>query len=386
MVLHFVIDEKVTDQILENFSLVDTGCCFLLFVSSQRQQPSYISKSSKNLFNFNYEEDDINYYIETLKPTAILVHAFHLEYAHAILKIKARIKIAWYSWGFDVYGLPRIKPSTYSSLTNEYIFDNISNLQFGREILKYGLLRKIYFFFSSQEDRYTVIFKALKKVNYFVSYLHEDFFYFSKYYKNNFTFIYCPFSTIDQYLGGSKSLTIDKNATNILIGNSNALESNHLDAFQIISKVQDVKVNHKIYVPLSYADDEKYKNFVLKAGSDLFGDSFSPLLSFIDRIEYIKILQSCSTGVFYHMRQQAMGNIIAMLYLGCRVYLSSNNPAYSFFTKNKIKVFNLDTEYATFKNSTLELSDINHNRLMLDAIFNKEKVFNDIKKLITIIA
>ncbi|WP_296315252.1 TDP-N-acetylfucosamine:lipid II N-acetylfucosaminyltransferase [Winogradskyella sp. UBA3174] len=386
MVLHFVIDEKVTDQIIENFSSVDKDCYFLIFTSSEEGEYNYISKRAKNVMRFNSQKEDINGVMETLKPSVVFIHAFHIEFAYAILKIKAKIKIAWYAWGFDVYGLPRIKPSTYGPLTNKYLLNNNVNLRFGRLILKYGLLRKTFFFLKKEEDRYTIIFKALRKVNYFVSYIEEDFSRFSKYYSNKLIFVYCPFSNINQYLGGSKTIFLKKNASNLLVGNSNSFESNHLDAFQIITKHHDVKMKSKIYVPLSYSNDNKYKDCVLKKGRDLFGDSFSPLLSFIDRVEYIEILRSCSTGIFYHLRQQAMGNIIAMLYLGCRVYLSSNNPAYSFFIKNNIKVFNLETEYPIFKNTILELSDINHNRLVLDSLFNEEKVFNDIKNLVSIIS
>ena len=112
MILHFVSDDKVTDQIIENFGKVDKNSCFLVFVNSKQNDFKYISNTSEKLIEFSVLEDDINTLIQKLKPTAIVAHAFHLDYAKAILQIKNKLTIAWYIWGFDVYGLPRIKPNT----------------------------------------------------------------------------------------------------------------------------------------------------------------------------------------------------------------------------------------------------------------------------------
>ena len=165
MVLHFVIDEKVTDQIIENFSKVDENCKFLVFVNSKNEDFKYISSTNDKLIKFVEEEEDINVILNNLNPNAILTHAFHLEYAKAINKLNRNINIAWYTWGFDVYGLPRIKPTTYGKYTNTFLIRNVQNLFFGRVILKNRLTRKIYFGINKkEEDRYSIIFNALKKV------------------------------------------------------------------------------------------------------------------------------------------------------------------------------------------------------------------------------
>ncbi|WP_296386908.1 TDP-N-acetylfucosamine:lipid II N-acetylfucosaminyltransferase [Winogradskyella sp.] len=383
MVLHFVTDEKVTDQIIENFSKVDKSCFFLVFELSHCETYKYITSSSDRLIKFQILNDDINDIIKKHNVTTILTHAFHLEYAKAILKISKSLKIAWYTWGFDVYGLPKIKPLTYAPLTNKYLLQTTPKLRIGRVILKYGVLRKLYFLFTKEEDRYSMIYRALKRVDYFVTYLEEDYKYFSNQYSNSFNYINCPFSTIDQYLAGNNDLHIANNAVNILIGNSNSEESNHLDALEHIFKQKEGYDDLSIYVPLSYGGNINYRECIIKEGEELFGDSFVPLLEFMNRKDYIEVLRSCSVGVFYHYRQQAMGNIIAMLYLGSRVYLSKKNPAYAFFVDNNISVFDLDKDYSTYKNSKLNEKQILHNRTMLNTIFNEDRVLKEITKLNT---
>ena len=382
MILHFVIDEKVTDQIIENFSKAGQNNRFLVFVNNKDESYKYISSTNNNLIKFEEVRDDINSILKTLTPKAILTHAFHLEYAKAINKIENNINIAWYIWGFDVYGLPRIKPDTYASQTNQFLLNNVNNLYFGRFILKYKFTRKIYFAINkNEEDRYSIIFKALKKVRFFVTYLKEDYYCFSKHYSNNYKFINSPFSSIDQYLAGNKDIVLKDDAKNILIGNSNSIESNHLDVFEIL-KHQDIPDDVSIYTPLSYGDNDFYKIEVINKGTKTLRKRFVPLLDFMNRNDYISMLTSCSTGIFYHYRQQAMGNIIAMLYLGSRVYLSSHNPAYKFFTNNGIVVFDLDKDFRVLKNTKLEDETVKNNKQKLDLIFNESKVLDDIKSLI----
>ena len=142
----------------------------------------------------------------------------------------------------------------------------------------------------------------------------------------------------------------------------------------------------KIFVPLSYGPNEVYKEEVIKRGTTLFGNSFVPLLDFMERTVYIDILASCTTGVFYHYRQQAMGNIIAMLYIGARVYLSNKNPAYQFFVKNGITVFDFDKDYEVFKNTKLEINIVKKNRKMLSDMFSEQKVLEDIRNFMNLLS
>jgi hypothetical protein len=43
---------------------------------------------------------------------------------------------------------------------------------------------------------------------------------------------------------------------------------------------------------------------------------------------YLQILRGCGFVIMNHIRQQALGNIITMLYLGARIFLRTDNPIY----------------------------------------------------------
>ncbi|WP_266202566.1 TDP-N-acetylfucosamine:lipid II N-acetylfucosaminyltransferase [Pontibacter kalidii] len=383
MIFHFVVDEKVTDQVIENFDITDENV-FVIFCSKGTEEFRHIRRSGDNVLYFDYQVDDINALVSLYKPEAVILHGLQHVFAVTILKLKKELTIGWYVWGFDIYGLPKIKPYIYAPLTSNLL----SRLDKGRAVkvlLKQNkFIRSFYSrFIDKSPDYVSTKIQALKRISYCISYIKEDYDLFSQHYPNKLTFVHCALSSLDQYLANKVSQVLSKNAGNILIGNSNSFESNHLDVFDILNH-NDCKAlisNSKIYVPLSYGGNETYTEEVVTKGKSLFDNQFQPLLSFIDREEYVKILKTCAVGIFYHFRQQGMGNLIAMLYLGSRIYMSHKNPAYHFFVKNKVLVFELETDFKVYGCSQLSIEDREHNRLRLEDIFSKNKVATDVENL-----
>jgi dTDP-N-acetylfucosamine:lipid II N-acetylfucosaminyltransferase len=383
MILHFLLDEKIAEQIISNFEGISSDNKYLVFVK-EKEKFKHIKNSHQNILIFKYEKENINGIVEKLKPTGIVLHAYHLEFAKILLELKYELKIAWVAWGFDIYGLPKIKQNIYAPLTDKFLSRKEAFLFFKRKLLANNLLRTIFFLFTKEQDRYSIVFKSLKKVNYFSTYLEEDYIYFSKYYPNNLRFVNCTFTSIDQYLAGNEDVYNQVEATNIIIGNSNTPESNHLD---VIDKLKHKKLaSSKVFVPLSYGQNDAYRKTVIKEGESCFGDRFEPLLIFMERQQYLNILMSCSVGIFYHYRQQAMGNIIAMLYLGARVYMYAKSPVYLYLKRNQINVFDFDTDFDIYNIKKLPQTEVVANRKILETLFNKDKVNNDLSNLIKLLS
>lgn len=383
MILHFLLDEKIAEQIISNFEGISSNNKYLVFIKEAKKF-EHIRDSHQNILLFEYENHNINQIVRELKPSGIILHAFHLEFAKTILELKYELKIAWVAWGFDIYGLPRIKQNIYAPLTNDYLNRKNKFLSLKRKLLANNFLRPIFYFVSKQEDRYTIIFKSLKKVNYLSTYLEEDYIYFSKNYPNKLGFVNCTFTSINQYLAGSKDVYNFTDASNIIIGNSNTPESNHLD---ILAKLKYEKLNStKVFVPLSYGINDDYKEHVIKEGERCLGDRFEPILDFMEKQQYLDILKSCSIGIFYHYRQQAMGNIIAMLFLGARIYMYAKSPVYQFLKRNRINVFDFDKDYDVFNNQKLSQSEVVENREILNKLFNKDKVNYELSNLLKLLS
>ena len=379
-IVHLIKDEKITDQIIENFSSVDEGHIFLIL--KEDDFPLKLVKSQgENIVPFHCQTEDPNHFFEEQPIAAIISHGLFQLQAEVLLKIKKKLPIAWYAWGFDVYGLPKIHPKTYAPQTGKFLLKTKKDLFLAFWIRKNPWLRKFYYkHIARRKDKVSELEAAIAKTDFFVSYIHEDFEIFKRHYPNyNLKFLHCGFSSIDQYLAGEKSLRTREGAKNILVGNSSSPENNHLDIFPILKKLSPNEV--QIIVPLNYGYLEAHKKQVLKVGKEMLGGNFQPLLEFMERKNYLSLLQNCSTAIFYHYRQQAMGNILALLYMGARVYLSPKNPLFSYFKRLRIRVFDFNTEFKLYLNTELEEETKLHNRKILDREFSEERIFEQTKKI-----
>jgi hypothetical protein len=125
---------------------------------------------------------------------------------------------------------------------------------------------------------------------------------------------------------------------NILLGNSATPENNHLEAMQLIPT--EALGARKVLCPLSYGD-AAYGDSISALGRNTFGENFVPMRRYLGTDTYIDELRSCSIAVMNHVRQQGLGNIIMMLWLGARVFLRRENPIYMELASLGIEVFDI---------------------------------------------
>jgi dTDP-N-acetylfucosamine:lipid II N-acetylfucosaminyltransferase len=111
------------------------------------------------------------------------------------------------------------------------------------------------------------------------------------------------------------------NIVNIQVGNSATESNNHFEILSVLAKFNSEDI--RIYCPLSYGNDE-YKKKVVQYGSKIFGEKFVPLLDFIKIEDYYKYLSKIDIGVFTQNRQQALGNILPLIYLGKKVFIRND--------------------------------------------------------------
>lgn len=377
MIIHFMFDEKIINSLIDNFEAANPSNNLYIIVKDSADKKLTHVTFRENTIVFNRKSDDINLVIKNITVDAVICHILNIEFADILLKIHQPVSIYWSIWGYDVYSLPEIRPSRYAPLTLAYlkkasIFQSI--LWF---IYRNRTVREICFALKGKKDPYKKLETVQTKVKACLTYIKEDVEVLKSYYPHlHMKYIYFPFLNLNQYLGSNHS-DIGINGKNILIGNSNSDTSNHLDVLSFLANTgfRDARV----YAPLSYGGDNAYRKAVTESGTDLLGDLFHPMIDFISLKEYIEILQSCSVGIFYHYRQQGMGNIIAMLWMGARIYMSAKNPGYHYFLRIGIKVFDLDRDFGLYKNSPLSIEDSAENRKILTATFSAEVVAQQYK-------
>lgn len=172
----------------------------------------------------------------------------------------------------------------------------------------------------------------------------------------------------------------NKQTVNIQIGNSADPSNNHFQALDLLKRFKKENIN--IYVPLSYGNRE-YALEVVNYGKEIFGDKFKPLLDFLNPKEYSQYLASIDIAIFGHERQQALGNIFALLYLGKKVYLRNDVSTWDYL-KNQLGL-DLSNYLDIQKLSYLEFisfQNVEHNKEKVEIFFDEnyskkvwEKIF-----------
>jgi len=158
--------------------------------------------------------------------------------------------------------------------------------------------------------------------------------------------------------------------TTILLGNSATPENCHKEAFSLLQPYTSEDI--KIFCPLSYGLED-YGQDIISMGNHLFAENFLPLTRFLPFSKYAELLNTIDVAVMNHNRQQGVGNILALLYLGKKVYLRSDTTTFHFLKSFGIKIFDMSelasSSFSDFihfdKTDALSNSEIVHREFSL---------------------
>lgn len=270
------------------------------------------------------------------KSDKIIVHCLASPFVLLLLLLfpKLNSKVYWVIWGKDLY------------------FYHLSN--------KKNIFHKIYEIFRRN---------VFKKIETIVTIFEEEYLIAKKWYnvqgKNiecNILYPYCIDNSISPLDSDNR-----KSKFNILMGNSGSKTNRHIEAMQKLVKYKNT-IN-KIYCPLSYGCNKKYRDKVTKEGNLLFGDIFIPLVDFIEFEEYKKLLKSIDIAIFNNNRQEALGNIYSLIFQAKTIYLCPNNATMDFFRRIGLQVF----DYNNFDElKLLPQNLLEHNQQTLKKYINTD--------------
>lgn len=362
MNLHLVDDEKVINRMIASFEEALPGrniyICF-----KKKGDLVHVNPLNPNLYLYESEGDFDASLLRNV--SRVVFHFLSLEKINFFKQyIKHRVLTYWIAWGGDLYnGL--LAPRGFSIYYEKKFLGKRGQLML--QLGKLGI-------FSLKSARILDFIK--NSIDFIIS---SDYPLMIKYLKPYITakrltgFFYYP---IDQVLG---SLVDEKSCgENIIIGNSASLSNNHLYAFNFLSNIN--LGQRKIIVPLNYNGDDRYKKHVIDVGLKMFKSEFSPLRNFLPLVEYNKLFLSSGYCIYANWRQEAMGNILIALYLGCKVFLSNKSPLLMRFKEMGVNVFELEL---IDENSFVRLSaeEIEHNRKILSFRYSKEQQIKKIQEL-----
>ncbi|CAA6680038.1 MULTISPECIES: TDP-N-acetylfucosamine:lipid II N-acetylfucosaminyltransferase [unclassified Lentimonas] len=221
------------------------------------------------------------------------------------------VKCAYYLWGFEAYGLLQSSP-TYLLLprTAQLTLTLKARLRW----LVYGLL--------GRRRRLRICAKAVAtRIDVALFPIHEE---LEMLKQKRLIHANTKCITGMVGMGMDQAIEIGKRGSlgeSILLGNSSAVTNNHIDLFYDIYENVKLEEGQQIIVPLNYGSTKEYRDAVIQAGHELFGDQFVPITEFMALDDYHELLMQCGHVFMNHCRQQALGNTLMTLSMGATVYL-----------------------------------------------------------------
>lgn len=366
-ILNCITNEKFIDGLIETCEYTKGENTHDYVIFSKNNNKNLISK--KEFVQIVSPDDFINY-IKKNEYNVVVIHNLSSVPFYKIHEIPNNIKVVWFSWGFDIYTFPTIehplaKRRLYHEHTKKIIQEKIRPLSV---VINSNLMTLI---------KWHDIKKNINRIDYYSGVLQEE---YDLVNKNHFfkakKIIFNYFSLTSDIKEENLNMPAPT-GFNIQIGNSGDPSNNHIDIFL---KLKKLGLTHtKLYVPLSYGGDNVYKENVIKYGKKLFGSDFIPILHFMPYKEYFEYMSSCSNVILGHERQQAIGNLIAGLWNGCKVFLSTTSVAYMHYRKHGYKIFTLQDDLSIVNlKSQLSKQDILSNR---QALISESSVKANLTKL-----
>ena len=392
--IHIFDDDKFIDITIDLFEKVIPNQS-TYYVNKKDNNYRYVKSNLVSNIELSNEQNILNF-SKTLNdsPKVVLIHAIDGSKQSLISKLDTKHTVVWFVWGYDIYNnFKFLEGDTFLPLTRAYfnksktflvkVIEAIFNHSLSLKYIEYlSLIERVLgdnLVTRTINELYPInYFRTIKKIDFVVPVVEPEMKIIKKLGINP-QFAPFTYGSIEQLTAGISEFSL-KDQKNILVGNSASLSSNHLDTFEQLAKIK--LDNRLIITPLNYGDKGDYLKLVKENGETLFGESFVPLIEFKPLVEYNKIIKSCGIAIFNHVRQQAVGNILATCYLGAKVFLNEKSPVYEHFKNLGIIIFGMNELSQLEINKSLTDSQIASNKKLLWEYYSEEAVLKKISKSI----
>lgn len=364
MILHLLTNEQFTDYAVAQFSAPEMQSEFVLIPSNHE---NWKMKLVDRCTIIEQNSPEFEALLNRLDQySAIFLHGlFWGGWQSQILeRVPKSVKVAWYFWGGEIYSRHDLEVAFLSPITK--------------------LIYRLYSFKKrngSNNFSWEIPLAMYNRVNYCLTSMREEADYARDYTKASFQHQWYTYYSLEDTIGALMSEQCRGN--NVWIGNSAAVENNHLDVFlEIFKKRRKLSLKDRdIIMPLSYGSPW-VRNLVKKVGHYIFGDCLKVLETYIPRNEYNSKMLSCSSMILGYLEPAAQGNIITALWLGMRVYLSEKSLAYTYYKRIGAKLFAIEKDLNTYGFTPLSDEERAENRKVLNKWYSKEHVEQAVKDVV----
>ncbi len=377
MNLHLSTDDKFLDYFILNAEIyTQTKNTYVVFSEDE----TLIHTKSKDVIHIKPTVESFKKVYDKLSGIKrVFLHGLNDVYSDVVFacNLHEHYKLIWLFWGYEVFSLHEFRVNLFLPETKKYYVKNedtvfrftLNPIQLRRNIINYKHYSAI------QKSTEYKLRKLINVIHFMAHFIPED---YERYVK--------PLNKSIQYIdwnyGGVNRIRINpakksnRTLKNIVLGNSASMFNNHLDGLNHLKNHFDSELIDKIICPLSYSGTVKYIAKVKSYGKALFGDKFMPLVAFLTKEEYFKLMQNVDFAVYYNIRSQAGGNILFFLKNGIPVFMNEQSSLYKLLQKKGYNVFPV-------KSLSLQ-PEIKANSIFHDLLFNESQMRKKYERLLHI--
>ena len=329
--LHLMVDNIYCKKFIEfvNGNFPNSNNLYIILKHRNRDLRHFNSHIYNNVELMNVEEMGGKLYLYIKNANKVFIHFLKDYICKFIYDYDIKEKLYWIVWGADLYSY--IQEELYDELTKKLL-----------KKINYPIPNQLFQSSSSLFYRR----KAIKNISYILSGFTYEYEKTKEFFSTNaqfLLFIYPnPINFVSLTKCNNKNQVYKKknNKYAILIGNSADPTNNHLDMFRTLKNLDYQNID--IIVPLSYGGNQEYIDYVIKKGEEFFGNHFIPIKDYMKPEDYFSILKQIDIAIMNHNRQQAAGNIFALLYLGKPVFLKSKTSLFKGLTDLGFELFKIE--------------------------------------------
>ncbi len=344
--LHLLSDIKFLPWIKRTFSLPHWQSSYVILDHRKKNSIVTLGEDTTEL------SDDAHghqYVLEKLKTTDVAFHFFlNNTKADIIAKSGNEVVHCWCFYGAEIYQQTSLfRSALYGPLTRRWLW-TFPEIKF-----RYDFRRLYYTLVRQQIAPITSLKRAIPNIAAILWYVEEEMKMIDQRIKLPPWRFFQFFSFTDIIPEGTQPTNRD--SKRILIGNSATIENNHADVLPALLELKNA--GYGFSLPLTYGQFPRYKARVMSTYRKALEDQVTFMESHLPLDEYYFVLRQHPTAVFLHHRQQALGNILYLIYTGTKVYLSIHNIVSLWLRHNGVDVYIFETDF---------LRDIKAQQLTLD--------------------
>ena len=282
-------------------------------------------------------------------------------------------KIVWYVWGADLFCLGAFFNSNLlpETLKNRESYWKSKGLIYYFKMKFHASFPRLF----DWHPMYLPIRKSVNAIKNVVTLIPKDAELLLENY--NSTINHWHINYVDPIFLNEQPIPFNS-GNNILLGNSSEFTNNHIDFLKTVDLTKEL--SYKLLIPLSYGNAYNATLVEQYIRENLDKDKVQVIKDFIPFDEYTRLLSTCEIAILPHLRQQALGNVIKLLYGGCHLYFYEDSGVYQFLEKNNFLVSKIGTSFMPKKLTEPEKLI---NRQLTTRYFGKSVIRKKVLEMIT---